>query len=138
MMTERYNRYILYYKIILVAGIIICLFTGTAENEFYARTGPAKSDQIKIIYIANQGYFLEIGDKKIFIDAIHMGVSSELIEKMTAFYPKKVTVEYSGGTSGDIHGIYADVSLAGKILGYEPKTDLDQGLKKMLEWAINV
>jgi UDP-glucose 4-epimerase len=61
----------------------------------------------------------------------------ELIERMMALYPEEVTVEYSGKTAGDIHGIYADISLAKEVLGYRPKTDLGTGLRKMLEWAIN-
>lgn len=61
----------------------------------------------------------------------------ELIEKMTALYPEKVTVEYSGSTPGDIHGIFADISLAKEVLGYEPKSHLDEGLRKMLTWATN-
>jgi UDP-glucose 4-epimerase len=61
----------------------------------------------------------------------------ELIQKMTALYPKEVKVEYSGSTLGDIHGIYADISLARATLSYKPKTSLDEGLEKMLEWAIS-
>lgn len=61
----------------------------------------------------------------------------ELIDKMTALYDKRVTVEYSGSTSGDIQGIYADISLADQTLNFRPKTELDEGLKKMLEWALN-
>jgi len=61
----------------------------------------------------------------------------ELIKKMTDLYPKQVTVEYSGSTSGDIHGIYADISYATQVLNFNPKTELEHGLNQMLDWALN-
>lgn len=37
---------------------------------------------------------------------------------------------------GDVPITYADISKARKILGWEPKTSLDFGIKKMVEWYI--
>ncbi len=58
----------------------------------------------------------------------------ELVEKLQSLSPASVTVEYSGCTAGDIHGIYADISLAAKYLGYEPTVSLDEGLARMHAW----
>jgi len=70
-----------------MTGIILCLLTGSAQNVTYAGTSPDKSGQIKIVYIANEGYLVEIGGKKILIDALHTGVSSDLMAKMTSVDP---------------------------------------------------
>ena len=62
---------------------------------------------------------------------------SELINIMKEIYGKPVSVEYKGETSGDVHGVYADISLAQKLLGYQPKISLAQGLKAMLDYPRN-
>lgn len=74
-------------EVVLITGIVLCLFIETAHNEIYAHTNSAKSEQIKIVYISNEGYLVEIGGKKILIDALHTGVSSELMGKMTSAEP---------------------------------------------------
>jgi nucleoside-diphosphate-sugar epimerase len=43
-------------------------------------------------------------------------------------------VEYADSTPGDQFGIYADVNLAGKNLGWKPAYSLDKGLKSMVSW----
>lgn len=83
MMIEQSYLGMRYRKIFLITGVVICLLAGAAQNETTARTNPAKSDQIRIVHIANQGYLIEIGDKKILVDALHLGVSSDLMAKMT-------------------------------------------------------
>jgi UDP-glucose 4-epimerase len=62
----------------------------------------------------------------------------ELISLLTAQYKHNVQVNYSGSTPGDVHGIYADISLAKKILDFEPKFTLSQGIKTMLAWATSI
>ncbi len=47
----------------------------------------------------------------------------------------KVSVEYSGGTPGDQHGITGNNSRAKQLLDWHPETDLATGLKKMVKWA---
>jgi UDP-glucose 4-epimerase len=39
------------------------------------------------------------------------------------------------GNSSDQFGLYADISNANKDLGWQPKTNLDDGLKAMIDWA---
>ncbi|MDR1947356.1 MAG: NAD-dependent epimerase/dehydratase family protein [Desulfovibrio sp.] len=55
----------------------------------------------------------------------------ELADKITALSEKPVSVEYSGGTPGDVHGIYADISLARERLGYVPQVSPEEGLARM-------
>ncbi|MDR2604593.1 MAG: NAD-dependent epimerase/dehydratase family protein [Desulfovibrio sp.] len=54
-----------------------------------------------------------------------------LADKLTALSPTPVSVEYAGGTPGDLHGIYADISLARECLGYTPQVSPDEGLARM-------
>ena len=63
---------------------------------------------------------------------VHVG---ELVEKLQSLHPTPVTVEYSGATSGDVHGIYADISLAAKYLGYDPTVNLGEGLRRMYAYC---
>jgi UDP-glucose 4-epimerase len=48
------------------------------------------------------------------------------------------TVEYSGSTAGDIHGIHADITAAGTALGYAPRVSLEDGLRRMYDWYAEV
>lgn len=61
----------------------------------------------------------------------------ELINAMTTLHPSPVTVEFSGSTAGDIHGIHADIALAQERLGYAPTVSLQQGLQSMYSWVTN-
>jgi UDP-glucose 4-epimerase len=54
-----------------------------------------------------------------------------LTDALAALSPTPVSVEYSGGTQGDIHGIYADISLAAECLGYVPRVSPQEGLARM-------
>lgn len=71
--------------------------------------------------------------------AINIGGSGktlvgDLVEKLVSLPFEPVTVEYSGFTQGDIHGIHADCTLAARVLGYEPEVFLDEGLDRMYAW----
>ncbi len=48
------------------------------------------------------------------------------------------TVEYSGSTAGDIHGIHADSSAAKAALGYVPQVSLEEGISRMYAWYAKV
>ncbi len=38
---------------------------------------------------------------------------------------------------GDVERTYADISKAKELIGYEPKTSFEEGIKKFVEWYIN-
>ncbi len=59
----------------------------------------------------------------------------ELVDEMIKIYGSETAVRYEGSTEGDVHGICADIQLAGKILDFKPETDLKTGLARMLEWV---
>jgi nucleoside-diphosphate-sugar epimerase len=55
----------------------------------------------------------------------------KLLEKITG---KKVQAKYDPPRTGDIRDSQADISLARKVLGYEPRVHFEDGLKRTWEW----
>jgi UDP-glucose 4-epimerase len=55
----------------------------------------------------------------------------KLIEKITG---KKISAKYDPPRSGDILHSQADISLARKVLGYEPRVGFEEGLRRTWEW----
>ena len=53
------------------------------------------------------------------------------LEKITG---KKVTARYDPPRNGDIRDSQADISLARKILGYEPRVQFEEGLRRTWDW----
>lgn len=59
-----------------------------------------------------------------------------LLETLMEVYGRQVSLEFIGGTEGDIGGMYADTRLMKKILGIRIQYSLRQGLNKMVAWAL--
>jgi UDP-glucose 4-epimerase len=55
----------------------------------------------------------------------------KLIEEFTG---KKLDLEYRAARIGDVRHTHADISKAKKILGYEPKVNFAEGLKRAVAW----
>jgi nucleoside-diphosphate-sugar epimerase len=55
----------------------------------------------------------------------------KLLEKVTG---KKIQAKYDPPRTGDIRDSQADVSLARKVLGYEPRVHFEEGLQRTWEW----
>lgn len=55
----------------------------------------------------------------------------EVLEKVTG---KKVAAKYEAPRTGDIRHSQADISLAGKVLGYKPLVHFEEGLRRTWEW----
>jgi len=55
----------------------------------------------------------------------------KLLEKITG---KKIQAKHDPPRTGDIRDSQADISLARKILGYEPRVHFEDGLKRTWEW----
>jgi UDP-glucuronate 4-epimerase len=54
-----------------------------------------------------------------------------MLERATG---KKAIVQREGLQQGDVPLTWADISKAGKLLGYRPQTTLEEGLKKFVAW----
>lgn len=60
----------------------------------------------------------------------------QVINTISIHLPYHVDVEYSGGTPGDQFGIYGDYTKIKNALGWEPTYSFNEGMDKMIEWAI--
>ena len=58
----------------------------------------------------------------------------ELISAIEDVTGKKAVIEQLPEQPGDVPKTFADISKAKKLLDYNPRTNLEEGLKKFLEW----
>jgi UDP-glucuronate 4-epimerase len=58
----------------------------------------------------------------------------ELISTIEKVVGKKATIEQLPDQPGDVPKTFADISKAKRLLGYEPKIKIDEGLKKFYAW----
>jgi UDP-glucuronate 4-epimerase len=59
---------------------------------------------------------------------------NDLVAKIENALGKKAAREYLPLQPGDVERTYADITKAAKELGYKPKTTIEQGLAKFVEW----
>jgi UDP-glucuronate 4-epimerase len=59
---------------------------------------------------------------------------SELVRMLERATGKKAIVQREAPQQGDVPLTWADISKAGKLLGYRPQTTLEEGLKKFVAW----
>lgn len=54
---------------------------------------------------------------------------------VSAFDKPNHTIKHLPGRAGEQRAVQADISKAKQLIGWEPKTSFEQGLKKTVEWA---
>jgi UDP-glucose 4-epimerase len=59
---------------------------------------------------------------------------NQIIKILNELTGQKLSADYEPERAGDVKHSHADVTLAGKLLGYEPMVNLREGLKRTLEW----
>ncbi len=59
---------------------------------------------------------------------------NQTIALLNQIFDKQVTPQYEPPRSGDVLHSQADISLAHRVLGYEPKVPYQEGLQKTVEW----
>lgn len=59
---------------------------------------------------------------------------NELVDKINVILGKNVEPTYTNSQWGDVKHSMADISLAKKILGFEPRYDFEYGLRKTIDW----
>ena len=59
----------------------------------------------------------------------------EVVDALVETRDSEITVEYSGATAGDIHGIFANIDKMKSLLGMHTFTPIEQGIKDMVGWA---
>ncbi len=60
----------------------------------------------------------------------------DLVEKINSILGKSIKPEFEEERKGDIKHSLADVNMAEKLLGWKAKTNIDEGLRKTIEWYI--
>ncbi|MER3498944.1 MAG: epimerase [Chitinophagaceae bacterium] len=61
----------------------------------------------------------------------------QLIEEMEAVTGKKAVIQQMPEQPGDVPKTFADISKAKKLLGYQPKIQLQEGLKEFMDWLLS-
>lgn len=82
---------------------------------------------------------LEKNDSQFSIVNVCTGVKNtveNLIDLIKINIPYEIDVNYEGGTPGDQFGITGDNSAGKVLLDWKPKVDLEEGIKRMVEWAL--
>jgi len=59
-----------------------------------------------------------------------------LLDEITGQLPFETTLEFSGSTPGDQFGIYGDTTSIKHAMNWEFRTSLNDGIKKMIDWAL--
>lgn len=75
------------------------------------------------------------------VDGVSMNVAcgqrvslNQLISQIAEVLGREPHVTYEGNRQGDVRDSLADISLAGRVLGYSPSIDLRSGLQQTAEW----
>ncbi|MFW9827346.1 MAG: NAD-dependent epimerase/dehydratase family protein [Candidatus Thorarchaeota archaeon] len=61
---------------------------------------------------------------------------NDLIEKIYIITSKPKSIKNLGKEQGDVDTTYSKIEKAKKILSFEPKVDIDEGLKRTYEWQL--
>ena len=80
------------------------------------------------------------GQEKPVFDIFNLGESqttnvNTLVETLSKATGKPADVQYLPDMPGDVKQTFADVSKAKSVLGYDPQTKIEEGLKKYVEWT---
>lgn len=86
-----------------------------------------------------QGILAAVHYEKSDFEIINLGNNypvklSDLITAMEEVMGKKAKIEHLPEQPGDVPKTFADISKAKALLGYEPRTQLKEGLKKFYKW----
>ena len=67
----------------------------------------------------------------------HVVSLKEMLETIEKVLGKKAVLDKQPMQPGDVEKTYADISKAKEILGYNPKTNFEDGIKKFVDWYMN-
>ncbi len=59
---------------------------------------------------------------------------NQIIRILNELTKQNLPTQFNPPRAGDVRDSQADLTLAGKILGYEPNVDVREGLRRTLEW----
>ena len=106
------------------------------EIPFYG-DGSSKRDYTHVSDIINgiEGAIKNLNGYEIFnIGESKTTSLAQLIKYLEKYTEKKAILNKLPLQAGDVQVTYANIDKARKILGYNPKTDMDKGLRDFVEW----
>ena len=108
------------------------------NNHIHIKGSPERYRDFIHVDDVVEAFYRCINNKNSFGEIINIatGVKTtveSLINKLIANQSKKITTEYSGQTSGDIDGIYADIGKMKSILGMENFISIEKGVSNLVE-----
>ena len=59
---------------------------------------------------------------------------NEVLKQLEKITGKKIQAKYEPARTGDIRDSWADISLARKILGFQPRVPFEEGLRRTWDW----
>lgn len=74
-------------------------------------------------------------------EVINLGESrtvalSELVSLLEKELGRKAIIEYLPNQPGDVPQTFADIEKARRLLGYDPKTQIEDGIRKFVQWFL--
>ncbi len=81
-------------------------------------------------------YETETGYEIINLGGNHPHQLKEVIELIEKYLGKKAEIIYKPFHKADLKATWADITKAKKLLGWEPKVPLEEGLKRTVDWHI--
>src|SRR5207247_6594038 len=84
---------------------------------------------------------MAFGERKFEFEIFNLGDSrtisiKEMIALVEAAVGKKARIEYKPPQPGDVPITYADISKAGRLLGYKPRVPIEEGVPRFVEWFV--
>ncbi len=122
MAVANFTRLIYEGKEIVVNG------DGTAKRDF-TYIGDILQGVLASIYKPFPYEIINLGESRV----VEVNYLISLIEKKLG---KKAKIKYLPPAPGDVPITYADISRAKKLLGYEPKVQIEEGIERYVRWFL--
>jgi len=122
------------------AGVIAKFVTCALESKPYPVNGDGEQSR-DFTYVENVVNANLLAAEAKLDDATLLNIAcgermtlNRLIELLNELTHQNLPAHYGPERAGDVRHSQADVTLAGRILGYEPNVDMREGLRRTLEW----
>ena len=112
----------------IIAGKPIAMFGDGSTSRDYTYVEDTVQGIIGAIHYDKTGYeIINLGN--------HYTITlKELIEGIEKVTGKKAIINHQPDQPGDVPKTYADITKAQQLFGYNPKTQIHEGLKKFYDW----
>ena len=122
---------------------MVSIFVGELikNKKIEMRGSPDRYRDFLYIDDTVEGLMLCLENEKIAGEVINLssGVQNtlgELVDLIRSKLPFETTLTYGKPSSFDLNRMHGDISKARELLGFDPKTNLSEGLDIMLKWAL--